>query len=52
MYIDRNVRGNLVIEGEWDSVLSERIKGLLNWGQAGANYQFERERDYVMGHLT
>ena len=52
MYIDWNVRGNLVIEGEWDSVLGERVKGLLNWGQAGAHYQFERERDYVMGHLT
>ena len=29
-------RGDLVIEGEWDFMLGEGVKGLLYWWQAGA----------------
>ena len=36
--------GDLVIEREWDFMLGEGVKGLLDWWQAGAQGSRHREK--------
>ena len=44
---------DLVIEGEWDFMLGEGVKGLLYWWQAGARGSILREKEKrVKAHLT
>ena len=47
------LHGDLVIEGEWDFMLGEGVKGLLYWWQAGARGSILREKEKrVKAHLT